>query len=116
MDSRSVQEIFNEIATHLLKQNAKSALNDEWGTCAYRGEDNMRCAAGCIIPDNKYDFDWENHLVTEIGWFLTNFAKDQLAVIKGCQTIHDSHPVSNWDFELRVFAENHGLTFPEVSK
>lgn len=48
----SEQEVFNHVVAFLAKQGKKSA-NFTTGTCFYRHED-LKCAAGCLIPDELY--------------------------------------------------------------
>lgn len=52
--SKSLQEHFDYVVSNLLKQNAKST-RENGGLCAYRGEHGRKCAAGWLIPDDKYD-------------------------------------------------------------
>jgi hypothetical protein len=46
------QEVFDTVVTHLLAQGVKS--ESETG-CMYRGPHNLKCAVGCLIPDELYD-------------------------------------------------------------
>lgn len=46
------QAIFNQVYTHLLTQNEK--CEDENG-CAYRNEQGLKCAVGCLITDEVYE-------------------------------------------------------------
>ena len=55
------QEIFDKVAVHLLTQNKQSRTGDVG--CAYRGNDGLSCAIGCLIPDAEYTQDIE-------GWLL----------------------------------------------
>jgi hypothetical protein len=48
----SRQEIFNTVATKLLAQGVAAASPD--GKCFYRGPNGTKCAAGHLIPDEKY--------------------------------------------------------------
>jgi hypothetical protein len=53
----NLQPLFDEIVAHLRKQNARS-LNVSQLTgasgCAYRGDNGLTCAVGCLIPDELY--------------------------------------------------------------
>lgn len=52
------QEIFNTVATKLLAQGVASASAD--GKCLYRGPNGTKCAAGHLIPDEKYNPSMES--------------------------------------------------------
>jgi hypothetical protein len=46
----TAQEVFDQVATHLLTQRQRSTTK---GNCAYRGDDGLKCAAGCLLgPDD----------------------------------------------------------------
>ena len=47
------QEIFDTVGVHLLtmKEQSRSQIDK---TCAYRGDNGARCAAGIILPDEYY--------------------------------------------------------------
>lgn len=49
----TAQGMFDRVASHLLKQNAKAL--SESGDCRYRGERGLKCAIGALIPDELYD-------------------------------------------------------------
>lgn len=58
------QEVFDRVATHLLKQNRKSTKEDlsnpgADSRCMYRGVNGLQCAVGCLIPDDKYEERFE---------------------------------------------------------
>lgn len=48
----SKQEIFTKVKTHLLQQNQRAK---EDGGCRYRTSTGLKCAVGCLIPDELYD-------------------------------------------------------------
>ena len=47
------QQIFNKVATHLLKQNKRS-IDKGTDVCLYRGPNGTKCAVGVLIPDSLY--------------------------------------------------------------
>lgn len=53
----SLQEIFEFVSNHLLKQN-KKCMNV--GKCAYKNNNGLKCAAGCLMSENEYDHEFEN--------------------------------------------------------
>lgn len=69
----SKQEVFDKVARHLILQNARSVkkYSDRGGVmsppaCAYRGEGGLKCAAGCVIPDEVYYPEMEGTLFSYI--------------------------------------------------
>lgn len=53
------QEIFETVKNHLLTQGKKAKAASTFNTCKYRTQDGLKCAVGCLIPDDKYmpEFD-----------------------------------------------------------
>lgn len=47
------QELFDTVCSSLIKQGKPSVSSD--GRCLYRSPDGCKCAAGFLIPDDKYD-------------------------------------------------------------
>jgi hypothetical protein len=105
------QEIFSRVERHLLTQRQKS--RDTLGNCVYRTQDDegnlLMCAAGCLIPENKYHAGIEHK-----GWSLAahrlglNSPHD--GMIKELQRLHDHVLPDLWEEELLLFAERHHLT------
>lgn len=108
------QEIFDQVATHLLTQNkhAKS-INDEGNFCMYRvPETNLKCAVGCLIADSEYILSCENSTWYDaIKAYILNFPhcdKHEYFLAK-LQGIHDSHPTTQWTDLLYAFAVDEKL-------
>jgi len=107
-----LQKIFNKVAKHLLKQNAKST-SDTW-TSLYRAENGLKCAAGCLVSDKEYDATQENW-----GWRMTKwcakYTEEENDLILILQQVHDDYPVKAWKSELvRVAKENDLKLIPEL--
>lgn len=116
----TAQEVFDKVATHLLTQNKRS-LREEFGFvngCAYRGDSNLKCAAGCLIPDEEYDEAMEGagimvqagrpcSLATSI--LIKRGYKDHLGLISTLQTVHDTTDPTEWGYELKRVASLTGL-------
>ena len=50
-------EIFEEVKVHLLSQGVRSYAE---GACYYRHpQQDLQCAAGCLIPDGMYEPEME---------------------------------------------------------
>lgn len=54
------QQVFDKSARHLMQQKRRSVMlrtddiYEEREICAYRGQNNLMCAIGPFIPDEKY--------------------------------------------------------------
>jgi hypothetical protein len=107
-ETMTEQEVFDKVAKHLLTQNAKSKLPS--GMCAYRGDHGLMCAAGCLIPDDKYDpainlKAW--HELTSSNVVSSHCGE----LIQSLQGVHDDWPVDNWKSRLAVVASKYNLEF-----
>jgi len=103
----TLQEIFDKIAIHLIKQN-KQSYCDKTSNCAYRGDNGLMCAAGILIPDDEYKPEFERqtwHNLTKEGIVENKFSSE----IRKLQIIHDNSHHSIWYDELIKFAKNHNL-------
>ncbi len=115
------QDVFNRVATHLLTQNKKSAIQrppEKGGEfCVYRGPDGTKCAIGALIKDEFYSSDLERKycdhgvvipaLEASLNCCLSDDDKDFL---RRLQRVHDSAPVVAWRRCLRKEAKLHGLS------
>lgn len=109
----TAQQVFDQVAVHLLTQNKRcESEEDDLGDarCVYRGEDGLRCAAGCLIADEEYDSDrMEGH-----GWVVMAKTKGIVPtrhcdLIQRLQGVHDSFAPEGWEARLRHIATIHGL-------
>jgi len=108
LDAATEQEVFDQAAGHLLKQMAQSkhALG-----CAYRGNDGLKCAAGCLIADDEYSEEFENRGWAVLVRNIPNFPKKHRELIQGLQTIHDVRPPMCWPYYLQELAREYKLTY-----
>lgn len=84
------QETFNTVVAHL-RQQGRQAVNSGGRQCQYRGEDGLKCAAGCLIPDEDYRKDFEGRGVmtnTEIATLIRRLGHD-VELVSSLQDIHD---------------------------
>lgn len=105
------QEIFDTVATHLFTQGVMavntSLIPDSDGTakCAYRGDNGVKCAAGCLIPDELYKpemenkrffafFDYGGADLTQNRFDLPEWMRQNIHLIGALQCIHDN--AKNW--------------------
>ena len=107
-----LQQQFNEVYIHLMTQMKKS-VSEDGKYCLYRGDDGLKCAAGVMIPDEKYTTDMEC-----IPWICicesSKEAEGWLDKELGMelQRIHDCLPVYDWDSDLTNLATKLGLEVP----
>lgn len=112
----SNQEIFDQVADHLLIQNAKSEVSDACHSCLYRFG-TLKCAAGAIIADDEYTDDMEGKIIGSIildtcntkGWPTPQGT--QLDLLRALQLVHDVAEVKDWPEALDSVAGEFGLQF-----
>ena len=107
------QEIFDKVTEHLLTQN-KLSYNISHGWM-YRGLDGLKCAVGCLIPDEIYDVSIERmpvsklvHLNNKVADFLKQF---NLPLLESLQYVHDSLSPHIWPKKLKEVAEKFELVY-----
>ncbi len=102
--SLTAQQIFDRVATHLLKQNQKSLSAK--GTCAYRGVGGLMCAVGCLIPIDRYVPRMEGRTVHSIFCLDPGFTTDEEGrqLLLDLQILHDESPVRHWRDRLSQVA------------
>jgi hypothetical protein len=106
----SAQEVFDQVATHLLTQDRQSKNG---ALCAYRSNDGLMCAAGCLIGDSEYATELDNSgngntwgLLVGRGWVPSEHA----ALIRQLQSVHDCYIPVAWKAELLLVADAHNLS------
>lgn len=113
------QELYSTSRNHLLTQMQKSLRlrSSEIGKdslypskCAYRGVGGLKCAVGCLIPDERYDptlegFSAYNERVQK----ATEHTKEQNALAGALQRVHDTCEPNNWQLQLDNVAERFEL-------
>ena len=112
----TAQEVFDQVAKHLLTQMKKSvakraaeSASDSKDYCMYRGFDGTKCAAGCLIADDEYKLEFENHNWSHLS--STNYLvpKEHCHLIMKLQNIHDCYEPEDWRFILNNLAEESDL-------
>jgi hypothetical protein len=119
------QEIFDKVARHLLTQGARSMGPNGTVQCLYRGSDGLKCAVGCLIPDELYWAGLEQHppcsdsileVLQEAGvlpptgphgktaWFRD--VTDTLGLLDDLQELHDQNDPEGWAKCLHELAES----------
>jgi hypothetical protein len=101
--------MFLAVANHLLHQGRRAV--DENNECVYLSEDGLKCAAGCLLPEEHYDEDIEGAYVTDeqviehfnmAGVNLREQAN--LDLIRKLQTVHDDSDPKDWYDKLMDIA------------
>lgn len=115
---KTAQGIFNAVVRHLLKQNARSTRPGDTASgtiCAYRGDNGLMCAVGCLLPDDVYVLEMEGKGI------YANIVFDRLpdrlsnhADLLGClQRVHDNEAVFTWPVGLKEIAFRYDLKLPK---
>ncbi len=135
--SMTEQEIFDRVATHLLKQGRKATElaaishgGDSMLRCRYRTDDGLRCAVGCLIPDEVYTPAIEGVTVFEVAekliptdaravfLFLSALESSGIdhndgalmSLLQSLQELHDASEPEAWPEELAKLAHRRNLS------
>lgn len=104
----TAQQVFEQVASHLLTQMKKSEGSNY---CLYRSPEGLKCAAGCLIADDEYFSNMDdNHGVSWSTFVARNYvpAKHE-SLITRLQNIHDIYEPRDWLRELRRAADHFEL-------
>lgn len=132
------QSLFDYVARHLLRQNARSLSNASENRndnhCVYRSFNGLKCAAGCLIDDSLYTADLECRSILEkpvkdaieasIGRKIDGkiFGGDpecgtEMDLVCQLQKLHDHNPPEMWKDKLRALATRFKLELiPELQE
>lgn len=112
--TNSSQEIFDKVATHLLTQKEKSTQELSTGTrCVYRSPKGLKCAVGCLIPDELYNPSLEGYTASGLSYEIKiaiGYNDKTALLICMLQSMHDSMPPEKWKDLLRIEANTRGLS------
>lgn len=103
------QEVFDQVARHLLTQGEKCGTDvggwDTEETCFYR-HNGLKCAAGCLIADDEYDASLEGNSWEQLALDAddTLVPVEHYSMISDLQLIHDNHSPEEWIFKLASLA------------
>lgn len=110
------QEVFDQVATHLIRQCRKS-LKEKYllrPIGAYRGDGGLKCAAGCLIADDEYDIGMERTLWRDLI-SQGKVPKEHWLLIDALQVVHDwmakPDDIHSWISGLKYVAERYNLEF-----
>lgn len=129
MENLTAQQIFDRVATHLLTQGRRSLRYKPGSSlpdgCAYRGADGLKCAIGCLIPDEVYDPRMEGRKVHDLvyRWSRMRFPppilshmRSNIALLGELQRTHDISQPGEWPRLLRDIASRFGLSPSAIGK
>jgi hypothetical protein len=109
LKDHTLQEVFDQVATHLLTQG-KQALDGD--RCLYRAPDGTKCAIGCLISDEEYKPEIEGHSIRDLAdLFLLHANLQVFDLLKALQRIHDMLAPKDWEFKLKEVATHWNLEF-----
>jgi hypothetical protein len=115
----TAQEIFDRVWTHFVVEGNPRSMNN-YGACVYRGLNGARCAVGVLIPDAEYRDDFEGF---NAGALIRGDdcppslvpMREHADLLDALQIAHDGACNGDVDPRLRIVANEHSLTIPEVS-
>ncbi|SKB51182.1 hypothetical protein [Luteibacter sp. 22Crub2.1] len=107
--SATAQQVFEQSAKHLLKQNEKCISGS---SCAYRGPAGA-CAAGALLSDADAALVKAEGMNEGAGWGAVvhrlGASSAHLELIEDLQYVHDGSAPAHWRPALRVVAAQHRL-------
>lgn len=105
------QELFDRVATHLLEQDEKSeGVGQGVYRCLYRGPNELRCAIGVLIPNDKYNPSFEGCPCTDKDiQEAAGLGGEDINLALQLQDIHDGNPTVLWRGLLQETAAEFGL-------
>lgn len=103
----SAQGFFNKIAEHLITQGRPATSGGRSRQCKYRGPNGLMCAAGVVIPDDRFVSGMETKSVSSeiILDRVPEIAPFKPVLIR-LQGIHDDENLWDWPE-----GEDNGPTF-----
>lgn len=105
------QQIFDKVVVHLHEQNEQS-MNAESGGCAYRGDNGLMCAVGCLITDEAFNPKFNILSVRNDEVFKMLIASgvsvsyadedDTVLLLESLQEIHDDPIYAQFGFGMAL--------------
>lgn len=113
-----LQEIYNKVKTHLLKQKSRSCITWSHGlNCAYKSKDGLQCAIGVLITPEAYALYPLEHksllnsavkrALSLSGVPVDNPEVQQL--LTDLSFVHDNRQPEHWEFDLEKVRLKHNL-------
>ena len=121
MTKMTNKEVFNKACEGLASQGWIVSFDQTGGYCAYRGDDNRKCAVGWLVSDDTYDDDIEGLGVRELSWMHVGqqiFKKNHISssersieFLADLQDLHDNSDNETLKERFRAFAKKRGWEF-----
>lgn len=100
------QEMLNTAVPFLIKQ-AVPSMTENGTRCLYRGPNGTKCAIGCIIPDDRYQeqFDGVGFIssLKGISGVMPDILGDDIPFLRALQQCHDLASTSASYTESGIF-------------
>jgi len=103
-----LQAVFDRVVAASRAQPVQS-LNDN-AECCYRGDGDLRCFVGHMIPDKDYRAEMEGRPATKVLGPL-GFNDDEIDLLDALQEIHDGHAPKQWEAQFAETASEYGLVY-----
>jgi hypothetical protein len=133
MTNERLQMIYDTVKNGITSQGGYSfdSSTDPGVNCMYRDGKGNKCAAGWLIPDDKYDPEFEDDTLAgwlhSVGGYLTDaevtkffinelgYSNEEVLFIGQLQSIHDdaaffNTPLNEWRDDMKKIATEKGLT------
>jgi hypothetical protein len=107
----TAQDVFDQVATHLLEQNEKCLKGDN---CRYRYR-QLACAAGCLMSDSEYQPSFEKRSWAELV-DDQEVPNNHSMLITELQRVHDGYSPFAWFEVLRGVSQRYDLKFSHFEK
>lgn len=102
------QDAFTKMVRHLREQNEKSLLVG--GGCAYRGQNGLKCAIGCLILYDEYNVSMERTPVKEL--YVQALHGLNFDMLESMQGLHDFREPKEWEKAFNEVAKLYTLEVP----
>ena len=118
----TAQEVFDQVAEHLLAQKQQSLDPDKYNDiCVYRAPEGLKCAVGCLIADDEYLKEWEGKGWAIIGPNIAldlgiDFDREHESLLIKLQSVHDNYEPELWLTNLKKLAEVEKLNTKTLEK
>jgi hypothetical protein len=129
MKPYTMQETFDTVVKHLFTQRkaAKHEYSDGDSVCSYRTHDGLKCAVGCLIPDEMYremyegntasylfDRDEDLYKLFDVPSFVDTIGTEPKVVLgeflNRLQRVHDSFEPNLWYTQLECIARSYNFS------
>lgn len=102
----------------------KTASGSASWVCQYHTPAGLKCAIGCLIPDDKYNLRMEGRGIVKNEQTLddidlairaaTGIDDNNAGLASALQWIHDNEPIEIWESKLDRIAEDYRLEVKNV--